>query len=184
MRTQALAVARVPIRAALGAVTGLSMGCVDEAPSFEPRGQIPPFILAGRVEPPLGAVYEGPASFAINVPFRSEDVGIELQARLYLDLPPGAAQASPAQAVSVPAGVFEDLTRSVTMDWSLFPPSCHSLTLILTYRENFSDVDGLPRDDTRAARLVWWLNVGDVEGSVRMSDCPAASQSDPAVPVP
>ena len=39
-----------------GAVSGcaltaslISMGCLDEPPTFEPRGQIPPFILAGVV---------------------------------------------------------------------------------------------------------------------------------------
>lgn len=163
----------------------LSAGCLDEPPTFAPRGQIPPFILAGRVEPPLGAVYEGLSnSIPINVPFRSEDVDIPLEARLYLDLAPGAERgnASP-ESVLVPPGNFEDLTRSVTIDWSGPVDGCHSLTMILTYAGNYG-VLGLPSDDTRAARVVWWLNMGEFASEVRMATCPGASQSDSVLSVP
>lgn len=157
-------------------------GCLDEPPTFEPRGQIPPFILAGQVEPPLGAIYEGEPPIPINVPFRSEDVGFALQARLYLDLAPGAGEGAPEEVVTLPAGIFEDLTRSVPMEWSRLVGGCHSLTLILTYEENYGISSRLPLDDTRAARVVWWLNMGDAQGTVRMSDCPGASQTDSSVP--
>ena len=159
----------------------ISTGCLDEPPTFEPRGQIPPFILAGRVEPPLGAVYEGISPIPINVPFRSEDVGFELQARLYLDLAPGADQGYPEEVVTLPAGIFEDLNRSVVMRWTRPVEECHSLTLILTYAENYDIPSRLPLDDTRAARIVWWLNMEDTDESVRMSTCPGASQDDSTV---
>lgn len=156
----------------------LGSGCLDEPPTFAPRGQIPPFIIAGQVDPPLGAIYEGPARIQINVPFRSEDQNFDLEARLYLDLLPGAAD-SPSDVVGavLPAGNFEEL-RFLTLDWTL-PVSgrCHSLTLILTYAGNF-DLNGLPLDDSRAARLVWWLNIGDAEGEVRLATCPGAAQTD------
>lgn len=160
-----------------------STGCLDEPPTFEPRGQIPPFILAGRVDPPLGSVYEDGTPIDINVPFRSEDVGFPLEARLYLDLLPGAARGDADEAVVVPAGIFEDLTRTVEMNWARFEPGCHSLTLILTYQGSY-DVAGLPLDDTRAARVVWWLNMEDAQGDVRMSTCPGASQDDSVPSVP
>lgn len=141
-------------RCALGLALS-STGCLDEPPTFEPRGQIPPFILAGRVEPPLGSVYEGEAPIPFDVPFRSEDVGFDLQARLYLDLLPGAARGQADEAVTLPAGIFEDLDRSVRMEWVRSDAGCHSLTLILTYAENYDIPSGLPLDDTRAARVVW-----------------------------
>jgi hypothetical protein len=152
--------------------------CLDDPPTFAPRGQIPPFILAGQVDPPLGAVYRGPARIQINVPFRSEDQNVELEARLYLDLLPGASD-SPAEVVNavLPPGNFEEL-RFLTMDWVLpVTGDCHSLTLILTYAGNF-DLLGLPIDDSRAARLTWWLNIGDSDGDARLASCPGAAQTD------
>lgn len=163
--------------AAVLALTALGLcGCLDDPPTFAPRGQIPPFIIAGQVDPPIAAVYQGPPNFDINVPFRSEDVNIDLEARLYADLVPGAADSRAEQSREIPAGNFEEL-RNVNMDWTQRSIGCHSLTLILTYARNF-DLSGLPTDDSRAARLVWWLNVGDTEGNALMSACPGASQDD------
>lgn len=150
-------------------------GCFSEAPTFAPRGQIPPFVIIAQTDPPVGAVYEGPIPFAINVPFRSEDVNVPLVARLYQDLVPGADQAPQAVERSIPAGIYEDTSRSVSMDWGTPLTDCHSLTLILTYYDNF-DPSGFPLDEARAARVVWWLNVDDVDGTVTMASCPGATQ--------
>jgi len=162
----------IPLCAAI-AWSALS-GCFSEAPTFAPRGQIPPFVVAGQAEPPLGAVYEGPIPFSINVPFRSEDVNIPLVARLYQDLVPGT-QNPQALGKSIAPGIYEDTTRSVSMDWTSPLEGCHSLTLILTYFDNF-DASGFPLDEASAARVVWWLNVDDVDGDVTMASCPGASQ--------
>jgi hypothetical protein len=165
------------------AVAGVSagalglLGCLDDPPTYAPRGQVPPFILAGEVDPPLAAIYEGPSRFPINVPFRSEDVSVDLEARLYLDLVPGAAEVTVRDGAEIPAGNIEEV-RYVRMDWTqTVSKGCHNLTLILTYSGNY-DFNNLPRDDTRAARVIWWLNIGDTDGDVRMSDCPGASQVD------
>jgi hypothetical protein len=157
----------------------LGLGCLDDPPTFAPRGQIPPFIIAGQVDPPLGAIYEGPSSFQINVPFRSEDVNIALEARIYLDLVPGTSNLNAVDNARIAPGNFEEI-RLVSLDWSRPVTGCHSLTLIITYADNF-DLTGLPLDDARAARIVWWLNIGDINAAVRMSACPGASQTD-AVP--
>lgn len=160
-----------------------SIGCLADPPTFAPRGQIPPFIIGGQVDPPLGTIYEGPSSFEINVPFRSEDVNTDLEARLYLDLAPGAAVAPIGLAfASVPAGNYEEL-RLLSMPVPRIPArGCHSLTLIMTYEDNLDlPRGGLPRDEARAARAVWWLNLADTNGETRMADCPGASQVD-AVP--
>lgn len=154
-------------------------GCLADPPTFAPRGQLPPFIIAGQVEPPLSSIYEGPRNIEINVPFRSEDVNDDLSARFFIDLVPGAADARPAQALLLAASNYEELRLLDTEVDAR--PGCHSLTLIMTYLDNFSLQTGLPIDDTRAARLVWWLNVGDPGGEVTMSSCPGANQVD-AVP--
>ena len=165
----------------LALVTAAS-ACLDEPPTFAPRGQIPPFLLAGQVDPPLGAIYEGPFPMEISVPFRSEDVNRGLEAWLYLDLVPGTGRSSPGLVAPVAAGIFEDTSRSVPMKWSEPLEGCHSLTLILTYSENFDNVTGLPRDDSRAARVVWWVNGGDVAGTATLSSCPGATQRGSNVP--
>jgi hypothetical protein len=153
-------------------------GCLDDAPTFAPRGQILPFINAGQIEPPMGAVYQGPIPFPINVPFRSEDVNIDLEARLYQDLVPSATQGVPALEVSIAAGIYEDTSRSVSLDWGMDLEGCHSLTLILTYFDNY-DASGLPIDDTRAARVTWWLDVADVNDDVTVASCPGVAQRQP-----
>lgn len=176
-------VRRVPFRVVIGLACAASgpLGCLADPPTFAPRGQIPPFILAGQVEPPLASIYEPIDTIEISVPFRSEDVNTDLSATLYLDLGPGTAfpAASVLSVVRVASGNYEEL-RLVTMDGIPAPSAgCHSLTLIMTYDDNLDDFRGnLPRDEARAARLVWWLNVGDEDDETRMADCPGASQVD------
>lgn len=158
--------------------------CLDDPPTYAPRGQIPPFIIAGQVFPPLNLIYTDPEGFTVNAPFRSEDVNLDLRARLYLDLRPGVARASHSGQQDIAAGIFEDVNRSATVDFEgRLPKGCHSITLILTYQNNFAPVSLLPMDDTRAARLVWWLNVGDTTGDTPMSSCPAAPSTDSEVGV-
>jgi hypothetical protein len=162
------------------AVAGACAGCLDAAPTFAPRGQIPPFIVAGQIVPPIGVIYEGPIPFSINVPFRSEDVNVPLVAQLFQDLVPGTAGGMPAAYEVLDSGVFEDDSRSVRLDWQDSLEGCHSITLILTYDDNI-DVSGLPRDESRAARVVWWLNIDDVNGDVPIASCPGVSQVDSTI---
>jgi hypothetical protein len=183
---------RVPfwVVASLSVAASGALGCLADPPTFAPRGQIPPFFVAGQVEPPLGSIYEGTtslegiASFEINVPFRSEDVNTDLVATLYLDLAPGAQGVPPGSVLGfqdVPASNFEE-PRSLNMGVLIPGTGCHSVTLIMTYVDNINRRrDLLPIDEDRAARLVWWLNVDDADGETRMADCPGASQDD-AVP--
>jgi hypothetical protein len=168
---------RATTAAYLFTLVSMHLSCLADPPTFAPRGQIPPFIVAGQVEPPLSAIYRGPIPIPINVPFRSEDANVDLEARLYLDLVPGTARAFQAvEPLAVPAGIYADSSRSVLMDWTQALVGCHSLTLIITYEKNFDNLSGLPRDDSRAARVVWWLNVGDVNGDVTVASCPGATQ--------
>jgi hypothetical protein len=169
------------VTAACAAAALLAAGCLDDPPTFAPRGQLPPFVLAGQVDPPLSSIYEGPSRFDVSVPFRSEDVNIDLDARLYLDLMPGTSQFPADVGIVIPAGNYEEL-RSVDMEWTRPLSGCHSLTLILTYVGNY-EIGGLPIDDSLAARVVWWLNIGDTDGLTRMATCPGANPVD-AVPSP
>jgi len=165
------------------AATGL-VGCLADPPTFAPRGQIPPFIIAGQAVPPLGSIYEGPgAFFEISVPFRSEDVNVDLEARVYLDLVPGIEEKIAETNALVPAGNYEEeRLLNMTVNVRAFSRQCHSLTLIMTYVDNLDlPRGGLPVDEARAARAVWWLNMGDTNRDTRMADCPGANQVD-AVP--
>ncbi|MEY2934039.1 MAG: hypothetical protein RL033_4788 [Pseudomonadota bacterium] len=148
--------------------------CLDDAPTFSPGGQRPPFVIAGQISPPVGAVYEGTIPFPINVPFRSEDTNIPLAAHLFQDLVPGTSQAGVQEEI-LRAGVYQE-EREVRMVWTEPLEGCHSLTLILTYFDNV-DQFGLPRDETLAARVVWWLNVADMDDTITLASCPGSSQS-------
>ena len=175
----------VPFWVALSWVTlSSALGCLADPPTFAPRGQIPPFIIAAQVDPPLGAIYEGPASFEVNVPFRSEDVNVNLTANLYLDLVPGVLGPAAGALLAfddVPAGNYEEL-RAVSTNVQIPARGCHSLTLIMTYVDNINrSRNNLPSDDNRAARIIWWLNIGDDDGQTTMSECPGANPVD-AVP--
>jgi len=173
------ALARLLGGALLIALSGQTAACLDEPPTYAPRGQIPPFIVAGQVFPPLNLIYTEPGGFSVNVPFRSEDVNDDLAARLYLDLRPGVARGVYGGQQLIAAGIFEDGNRSATVDFEdRIPDGCHSMTLVLTYRNNFDPTLYLPMDDTRAARVVWWLNIDDINGDTPMSSCPAAPSTD------
>lgn len=166
-------------RCGLPLAAALLPACLDGAPEFPPRPQIPPIVFLGQVEPPIGAFYDGPIPFTLNVPFRSEDVNVDLEARLFLDLSPGAASQTPVDVGPVPASTYDDDSRSVSMDWTqALPRGCHSITMILTYERNFDRQSGLPADESLAARVVWWLSVSDLDGDVSIASCPASSQSD------
>ncbi len=177
---------RVPfwVVASLGLTASGASGCLADPPTFAPRGQIPPFIIAGQVVPPLASIYKGPADIEINVPFRSEDVNTDLLATLYLDLAPGGQGASAGGVLGfqeVAAGNYEE-PRLLSMGVPIPSTGCRSLTLVMTYVDNLDRRrDLLPVDEDRAARIVWWLNIGDENGETRMADCPGASQDD-AVP--
>lgn len=163
-----------------------SLGCLADPPTFAPRGQVPPFIIAGQVDPPLGSIYVGPPgdTVDVNVPFRSEDVNTNLGATLYLDLVPGAGPAGAYVYAfgTVPAGNYEELRWVSLRTQRIQEPGCHSLTLIMTYVDNLNPLrNNLPSDDTLAARVVWWLDIGDDDGETMLSDCPGASPLD-AVP--
>lgn len=167
-------------RGACGLVSlGLLCACLDEAPTFAPGGQRPPFIIAGQVSPPIGAVYEGSIPFPINVPFRSEDTNIPLVAHLFQDLVPGTSQPAVLEQ-SLRAGIYQE-EREVRMEWTEPLEGCHSLTLIITYLDNV-DSFGLPLDETLAARVAWWLNMADVNDTVTLASCPGSSQSQAVSP--
>lgn len=154
----------------------LMCACLDDAPTFAPGGQRPPFVIAGQISPPVGAVYEGSIPFSINVPFRSEDTNKPLVAYLFQDLVPGTSQPG-AEMQILRAGIYQE-EREVRMEWTEPLEGCHSLTLIITYFDNV-DTFGLPFDETLAARVVWWLNVADVNDSVTLASCPGSSQRAP-----
>jgi hypothetical protein len=154
-----------------------ALGCLDDAPEYPPREQIPPLIAFAQVTPPVSEVYEDDLPMQIRVPFRSEDVNEDLVARFYADLTPGDMAFPSEGGTNVPASTFDDTGRSVSFQWDNqagLRPGCHSLTLVLTYANNIDD-RGLPIDESRTARLVWWVDLDDPQGTVLIRSCPRAN---------
>lgn len=168
---------RASVLAVAGAAATPLFGCLEDAPEYPERGQIPPFVLTAQVTPPVSEIYESGTPLNINVPFRSEDVNEELIPRFYVDFVPGdVAPQFEGSVQPIPPSTFDDDTRSVTWQWNNERDyrGCHSLTLILTYASNLGPRD-LPIDESRTARVVWWLNLEDPQGTVLMRSCPRSN---------
>jgi hypothetical protein len=152
-------------------------GCLDDAPDYPPPTQIPPFILSAQVTPPLSEVYVDGIPMRITVPFRSEDVNEDLTAQFFSDLLPGDTEGTFEDSVDViEASTYDDTGRSVSFSWNNRRElrGCHSLTMVLTYLSNLDR--NLPRDESRTARLVWWMDLNDpAPGTVLVRTCPSAN---------
>lgn len=174
---------RFPLLVSCGA---LGFGCLDTPPTYEAETQIPPFVISAMVQPPIGSVYAMHIEdeMRIEVPFLSEDLGESLVGYILVD--ERAAEEAPSPAVGPffhPASTFSDTSRSVSEEFTLptgLALGCHTVTLVLTYESNISL--GVPLDEYRTARAVWWVNIVDPDdgsglGS-RLEDCPTTGGSD------
>jgi hypothetical protein len=148
-----------------------TLGCLDDAPEYPPRTQIPPFIVGSRIKPSPAEVYEDGIPMDINVPFRSEDENEDLTALFYADLPPGSSDGLAEETIPVRASTFDDTSRAVSYRWENQRAlrGCHSLTMVLTYDNNLAGTQ--PIDDTLVARVVWWMVLDDPQGTVLVRTC-------------
>ncbi|MET0410592.1 MAG: hypothetical protein ABW217_04825 [Polyangiaceae bacterium] len=151
-----------------------AFGCLDDAPEYPLRTQIPPFIVSSRIKPPQAEVYEDGTPMDINVPFRSEDENEDLTALFYADLPPGSSGVIAEGTIPIRASTFDDTSRAVSYRWENQRSlrGCHSLTMVLTYDNNLAG--NQPIDDTLVARVVWWMVLDDPQGTVLVRTCPRA----------
>ncbi|MEN9577426.1 MAG: hypothetical protein RJA70_435 [Pseudomonadota bacterium] len=149
-----------------------AQGCLDAAPSYDEPQRTPPFIIKSQVIPALNAVVKlAPGeSMDISVPFRSEDLGANVLAVAYLDVRPG----KPTTAVYLwesPASTFDDLSRTVRGPVSnIGAAGCHTVTLVVSH--DFNVRPDRVVDESRADRIVWWVDVKDPQGErTLLDDC-------------
>lgn len=167
-------------------------GCLDSPPSYSKPDQIAPFIIDAQVAPDLTAVVQMQAGLAQQfvVPFRSVDVGENLEANVYLDRDPGQPGAWRVhQLVPASQGTFDADRPPVVFTFrptsSLDEPGCHTLTFILAHESqwDFIDLQGvpvrLPIDDTHAATVTWWLDIADDNSSDPPRECPRQGEATP-----
>jgi hypothetical protein len=157
--------------------SALFTACLYDPPSYTERSQIPPVVNPSGVLPPIGQFYRGPRRLSLSVPFRSDDGNVALIARLYLDLVPGASRGVPQGEQEISPGYFEDLERSADVDWASPVTGCHSLTMIITYVDNFSPITLLPKDYSFATAVVWWLLIDADATTTPVGSCPSSSTS-------
>jgi hypothetical protein len=152
-------------------------GCVLSDPPEHGRAtQTPPILYPGSAIPAVLevlSVKHGDRE-EFNIAIRSEDVGEDLLAELWIDY----SIVNPAyppllqKAVPVAAGKFEDDTRAIDFDWDV-PTSvsqgCHHLTLVVTHNSNLE-----VRNPSDIATVTWWVNVNDstAEPFNALRDCP------------
>lgn len=151
-----------------------AFGCLDDAPEYPPRTQIPPFVLTAQITPPLAEVYEDGIPMRINVPFRSEDENENLTALFFADLRTGDVGGLFERELTIEASTYDDVSRAVAFEWGNERAlrGCHSLTLVLTYENNLAGTQ--PLDESRTARVVWWVILDDPQGTVLVRSCPRA----------
>jgi hypothetical protein len=159
-------------------LSGLAcLACLDDAPEFPERRQIPPFVLMGRVDPPVSEVYANGFPMPINVPFRSEDVNEDVTPALFVDLEPGDPDPPRPLFLErdiIPASTYDDEGRAFEFRLGDFgiDQGCRTLTLILTYASNIDERTNLPQDEARAARVIWWLDMSPPQTNVLLRSCP------------
>lgn len=164
----------------------LQGACLDTPPTYEAETQIPPFVIAAEVVPPLESVYTLAVNdrMRINVPFLSEDLGDALVGYILVDARTNQVAPQPTAGPFVLApSTFSDAQRAVDEEFSLDLAAsalgCHTVTLVLTHESNLSL--GQPVDEARTARVVWWVNVVDpatgLETDALLADCPTTGGS-------
>lgn len=180
-------------RLSLVFVLTMPSGCLDSPPSYSKPDQIAPFIIDAQVTPDLTAVVQMQAGLAQQfvVPFRSVDVGENLEANVYLDRNPGQPGSWRVnQLVPASQGTFGEDRPPVVFSFrptsSLDEAGCHTLTFILAHESQWDFVDlevanpvRLPVDDTRAATVTWWLDITDDNSSDPPRECPRQGETTP-----
>jgi hypothetical protein len=168
-------------------------GCFDSPPSYSKPEQVAPFIIDAQVVPDLTAVVQLQAGLAqeFKVPFRSVDVGENLEANVYLDRNPGEPGSwRVTQKVPASAGAFAEDRPPVVFTFrptaSLDEPGCHTLTFILAHESQWDSVNlqvpnpvRLPIDDNHAATVTWWLDISDDNSGEPPRECPRQGTTAP-----
>jgi hypothetical protein len=158
-------------------LVSMATGCIiaDPPPYTEPV-QTPPRLDLVNADPPIDRVIVRNSGEIVqfSVPVASEDAGDELVALFFRDYEPEIFNGVTEfiNDVSVPPSTLDDEDRPpITLPWRVDVSGCHSLTLIVTHRNNlriFEPVD--PRDQAKA---VWWGNFDATPGSQStLVDCP------------
>jgi hypothetical protein len=151
-------------------------GCiVADPPVFEQPEKTPPVLDLAAADPPIFEVLQkAPASHVpINVPFRSEDAGVRLQAVLFLNYKTPDEAPQPGLRNLDPGTFGEE--RAIKMEWdvpSVTASECDQLTLQVTHFDNL-DEQNEPIDKSDVGLATWWVEI-QVEGSepAPLKDCP------------
>jgi hypothetical protein len=177
-------VARLSLLCALMAL-GVT-GCLDATPQYVAPSPVPPVIDYAGVVPTTTAVTTIRATVSLvqfTIPFRSDDEGQQLRALFIRDFDPtkDPAQAAVVQDILSDADsrpFAQQLTnglpdRSITFPWQLpsdtRPVGCHTLTMLLSHKNNFQTYY-LTSDDLDVAQVTWFFDFLQAGGTAS-SDC-------------
>jgi hypothetical protein len=162
---------------------GLATGCFDPPPEYSVPIQVPPVVDTASVVPPttgVTTVTAGVDTLTFTVPFRADDGGEEMLAYFVEDIPtttdPGAVLAQPVHIPPDPRP-FSEQKRSVVWPWAVpkldsksDPTGCHTVTMILSLKSNFTGLYGTT-DELATARVTWFLDIRDPNAVSTTSTC-------------
>lgn len=165
-------------RCALALLVGASTtsGCLISAPTeLEEEERIPPAVFMDQVTPSLlrpVLTYSDPMlNQPFSVPFVSEDLGEEVWGILYLDY--NSPERTRIGDGDLPASDWSDRNRTMNIEWTgplNRPAGCHSVTMVLTHKDNFGS-NSLPIDRDKTAFVTWWISHDSALQDVTLYDC-------------
>ncbi|MFO0565898.1 MAG: hypothetical protein U0263_09565 [Polyangiaceae bacterium] len=155
----------------------MSSACIVSDPAeYGVAKQTPPFLDATAAAPSVlhRKDVASNQTFQVTVPFRSEDVGDEIVAQLFLDYNTDGEFL--LRFEQVPPGKFEEQRTidipSVSLSNTIVDPGCYVMTLVVTHRSNLN-AENRPVDPQDTSILTWIINFDD-DGENRVNGCPKA----------
>lgn len=160
----------------------LAASCLSEPLTLEDAEQVPPFVAAEHSDPPPWAFIRkqpGSADLQLKLAFRSEDLGDELVALIYIDAVPGKATA-PYEILEAEPGSFSQERQLIIAvpesaffyERSEYSKGCHSVSVALVHASNYDSRRGGIIDKGLATRVTWWVEITDDPGEIAVADCP------------
>lgn len=158
---------------------------VADPPAYHDPVQSRPQLIVYGADPPTQQILiVDPSSTLgtkINVPFRSEDGGEDLQGVLFLDYQVSAGELYQG-SINLTASTFDNTTRAAIFTFRPVGVSqgCHYLSLVVAHRSSFLDGDSIhlkkTEGNTDAAIVTWVVNIGPAAGQEHtLVNCPIST---------
>jgi hypothetical protein len=154
---------------------------VSEPLTLEDDERVPPFVAVEHSDPAPWAFIRkqpGAADLQLKLAFRSQDLGDEVVAFVYIDAVPGESTAPFDILSAAPGGFGEERTMEIAVPEAAFyveetqySIGCHAVSVSLAHASNI-DRRNVIIDKGLSTRVTWWVEITAVPGEVSVAECP------------